>query len=210
MPARLMKKREKLFIFDIGEVFVKLDPVSRDRAVARNGDENPPFRYSDIPEAILRDVRLGRSTEADYAQRLATIFGVSPDHIYAAEHAYVAEGYREFTDFVRGLRRRHRVVCLSNNQPIHWRHIEQNLLGRGYFDREYLSHEMGLEKPDPTIFREVSEAEQSSQKEVFYIDDMEENVIAAREIGWQHCILHRDPVQTMTMLEALAANQALN
>ncbi|MDR6818154.1 putative hydrolase of the HAD superfamily [Neorhizobium sp. 2083] len=205
-----MKKREKIFIFDIGGVFVKLDPASRDRAVSRQGIAGPPLRYGDVPEAIFRDFRLGRSAEPDYVEALAKVFGVPSESVYAAEHAYVAQGFEEFIGFVRKLRQDHRVVCLSNNQPIHWRYISDNLLGSGYFDREYLSQEMGLEKPDRMIFQAVSEAEGCSEKDVFFIDDIEENVLAAREIGWQHCIVHRDPAETAELLTALAAGHTLN
>lgn len=205
-----MKKREKLFIFDIGGVFVKLDPASRDRAVSKPGEAGPSLRYGDVPEAIFRDFRLGRLAERDYVQALARIFDVPHESIYEAEHAYVAEGFQDFIEFVRRLRENHRVVCLSNNQAIHWRHITDNLLGAGYFDREYLSHEMGLEKPDRAIFEAISQAEGCSEKDVFFIDDMEENVLSAREIGWQHCIVHRDPAATAKLLVALAAEQTLN
>lgn len=202
-----MKKREKLFVFDIGNVFVKLDPASRDAAVARQDDPASSRRYADIPEAVFRDFRLGRSTESDYVKTLTTVFGVPPKAVYAAEHAYIAEGFHDFIGFVRGLRERHRVVCLSNNQAIHWRHINDNLLGPGYFDREYLSQIMGLEKPDLEIFRAVSEAENCAEKDVVFIDDIEENILAAREIGWQNCIIHRDPVETAKALAALADDQ---
>ncbi|CAN7379140.1 HAD-IA family hydrolase [Neorhizobium sp. LjRoot104] len=205
-----MTKREKLFIFDIGGVFVKLDPASRDQAVSKAGGAGPSLRYGDVPEAIFRDFRLGRSTEPDYVQALTKIFDVPSESIYAAEHAYVAEGFHEFIKFVRRLRENHRVVCLSNNQAIHWRHISENLLGAGYFDREYLSHEMGLEKPDRAIFEAVSRAEACSEKDVFFIDDLEENVLSAREAGWQHCIVHRDSVETAELLMALVAEQTLN
>ncbi|MFB9950125.1 HAD-IA family hydrolase [Rhizobium puerariae] len=205
-----MKKREKLFIFDIGGVFVKLDPASRDRAISQARDNGLFPGYGDVPEAVFRDFRLGRSTEPEYVRTLADIFGVPSESVYEAEYAYVGEGYGEFIDFVRRLRQRHRVVCLSNNQAIHWRHINERLLGHGYFDQEYLSQEMGLEKPDHRIFQEVSRAEGCPEKDVFYVDDIEDNIIAARQVGWQHCILHHDPVATAAMLEALAADQPLN
>ena len=204
-----MRKREKLFVFDIGNVFVKLDPASRDRAVARQDDPAASKRYADVPEAIFRDFRLGRSAEADYIKAMTDVLGVPAQAIYAAEHAYIAGGFSEFIEVVRRLRQHHRVVCLSNNQAIHWRHIDENLLGPGYFDREYLSQLMGLEKPDPDIFRAVSEAEDCAEKDVVFVDDIEENILTAREIGWQHCLLHSDPVETAKALSALAG-QPLN
>ncbi|MBW6424152.1 HAD-IA family hydrolase [Rhizobium sp. XQZ8] len=205
-----MTKREKLFVFDIGNVFVKLDPVSRDRAVARSDDPSSSKRYRDVPRAVFRDFCRGHMAEADYVQALTEIFGVGSDAVYAAEHAYVAESFAGFIDVVRALKERHRVVCLSNNQTIHWRYINDNILKPGYFDREYLSQNMGLEKPDPEIFRALTEAEDCAGKDVVFVDDIEENILAARAAGWQHCIHHVDPNETARMLEAIASDHTTN
>ncbi|WP_117190382.1 HAD-IA family hydrolase [Rhizobium terrae] len=205
-----MDKREKLFIFDIGGVFVKLDPASRDLAISRGGSARSASRYAEAPEALFRAFRLGHSAEADYVRALSDVFDVPQESVYEAEHAYVAEGFSGFIDFVRRLRQSYRVVCLSNNQAIHWRYISENILGEGFFDHAYLSQDMGLEKPDEMIFRHVFEAERCDEKEVFFIDDIEENVIAARQVGWQHCMVHRDPVETANALSALAGDLAAN
>lgn len=207
---RRMNKREKLFIFDIGGVFVKLDPASRDNAISMAGNGVTQVTYADVPEAIFQDFRLGRSEEADYVRALADFFAVRTEAVYAAEHAYVAEGFSDFIAFVRALKARHRVICLSNNQPIHWRYISDNLLGHGYFDREYLSQHMGMEKPDETIFRAVEAAEQCAGKDVFFIDDIEENITAARRAGWRNCIVHHGSAETVAALDALAGGLNLN
>lgn len=200
-----MSKKEKLFIFDVGGVLVKLDPLSRDKAISHGAVSGSAARYGEALESVLKDFRLGLSTETDYVQAMSEIFKVPPRSIYDAEHAYVAEGYSEFIEFVRKLCTKHRVICLSNNQPIHWRYITDHLLGPDYFDHAYLSHEMGLEKPDQAIFHAVSKAEQCEDRQVIFIDDTEENVEAARLIGWQHCIFHKDAEETTRELLALAA-----
>ncbi len=205
-----MTKREKLFVFDIGNVFVKLDPVSRDRAVARTDDPASSKRYRDVPRAIFRDFCRGHMAEADYVQALTEVFGVPADAVYAAEHAYVAQSFPGFIEVARRLKGRYRVVCLSNNQAIHWRYINDNILGHGFFDREYLSQDMGLEKPDPAIFKALIEAEDCSGKDVVFVDDIEENILAARAAGWQHCIHHRDPNETARMIEAIVSDHTTN
>lgn len=205
-----MDKREKLFIFDIGNVFVRLDPASRDLAISSGSKSGRARHYGEAPEALFRDFRLGHMGEADYVRAMTDVFDAPAESVYQAEHAYLAGGFTDFIDFVRDLRKRHRVVCLSNNTAIHWRYIRENILGEGFFDHDYLSQDMGLEKPDEMIFRQVSQAERCDEKEVFFIDDIEENVVAARRVGWQHCIIHRDPAETAKALTALAGGLGAN
>jgi putative hydrolase of the HAD superfamily len=79
------------------------------------------------------------------------------------------------------VRERH---LLSNTNAIHWdwimkRHGE--LMSR--FDRRWLSHEMGLEKPDPAIYEQVVRATGLPPAAHVFIDDVEENVAGARSVG---------------------------
>ena len=87
------------------------------------------------------------------------------------------------------VRERH---ILSNTNAIHWdwiraRHSE--MLSR--FDRHWVSHEMGLEKPDPAIYEQVLRATGLPSEAHLFIDDIGENVEAARSVGMQG-ILHTD------------------
>jgi putative hydrolase of the HAD superfamily len=81
---------------------------------------------------------------------------------------------------------------LSNTNEIHWdwiraRHPE--MLSR--FDRLIVSHEVGLQKPDPAIFRLVVEETGFRPEEHLFIDDIEANHAGAREIGMD-TIVHTD------------------
>lgn len=200
-----MTTQEKLFIFDIGGVLVSLDRVARDRAVRKNSDPGSSLRYRDVPQNIIREFCVGLSTEPQYVEAMAAALGVPVSSVYEAEHAYLGEGDRTFIDFVRLIGKRHRVICLSNNQPIHWRRINDSLLGPDFFNRSYLSQDLGLEKPDPRIFAEVSRAENCGAKHAIFVDDVVENVIAARKAGWQTCIVHRSPLETIRALETIVA-----
>jgi putative hydrolase of the HAD superfamily len=79
------------------------------------------------------------------------------------------------------VRERH---ILSNTNAIHWdwilkRHGE--MVSR--FDRHWVSHEMGLEKPDPAIYEQVIRETGLPPEAHVFIDDIEENVEGARSVG---------------------------
>ena len=87
------------------------------------------------------------------------------------------------------VRERH---MLSNTNAIHWKWILKRhgaMLRK--FDRLWVSHELGLEKPDPAIFRRVIDATRRRPEEHLYIDDLAENVEAARALGMAG-IVHTD------------------
>jgi putative hydrolase of the HAD superfamily len=52
-----------------------------------------------------------------------------------------------------------------------------------FFSRQYLSHEIGLCKPDPALFQYVLADLQLPSSTVLYLDDNREIVGAAKELG---------------------------
>jgi glucose-1-phosphatase len=85
-----------------------------------------------------------------------------------------------------------RRYLLSNTNDIHWAFIcsrYSHVLDG--FDRLLVSHELGLEKPDPAIYRWVCDDTGLPPSAHLFIDDIEENVTAARGVGMDG-ILHTD------------------
>ena len=76
----------------------------------------------------------------------------------------------------------HSLACLTNTEP----EIADISKQRGlfnYFDRSYLSIELGLKKPDPEIFAAVLLDLGCGPGEVVFIDDRKENVEGAISVG---------------------------
>ncbi len=55
----------------------------------------------------------------------------------------------------------------------------------GRLRHRFASHELGLNKPDPAIYHHVERQLGYTGKQILFFDDAEENVIAAREVGWR-------------------------
>lgn len=86
------------------------------------------------------------------------------------------------------LRRRRRIACLSNVNPAHWeRCVELGV--HEYFEACYLSHELGLRKPQPEIYRTVASRLGVAPREIFFFDDVPANIDAARAAGMRAALV---------------------
>lgn len=83
-------------------------------------------------------------------------------------------------------RRRMRVGLLSNSCEPHW----QFICGSGYaflpagFPITVLSHEVAAAKPAPAIYARAAGAAGVPPERIFFCDDIEAHVTAARAAGW--------------------------
>ena len=87
------------------------------------------------------------------------------------------------------------IHLLSNLCPIHW-DIAAPIL-EGYFNKAYLSFEIGARKPNPNIYNYVnSDLGIDNNVDVLFFDDRPENIKAAREFGWHpHLFKFSGPVE---------------
>ncbi|MFM9594799.1 HAD family hydrolase [Streptomyces scabiei] len=85
--------------------------------------------------------------------------------------------------YVRGLRGRARVALLSN---IPADHADAFLVAQPWLhdlDHVALSGRIGTAKPDPAAFLHCVDALHTSPADFFFVDDREENVLAAEAVG---------------------------
>jgi glucose-1-phosphatase len=78
---------------------------------------------------------------------------------------------------------RHRLLALSNTNPIHFAMVEKNYPLLRHFDDFVLSYRVGAAKPEAKIYREAIARAQCSPEECFFIDDLAVNVEAAQGHG---------------------------
>lgn len=93
-------------------------------------------------------------------------------------------------DMLLDLKKEYQVFMLSNTNPIMMDWMKnhsfrkQGLTIEDYFDRLFLSYEMGVTKPHEEIYRKVIEDSGINPAEALFIDDSEKNVAAARSLGF--------------------------
>ena len=117
--------------------------------------------------------------------------------IIGAWNAILADLPQSRFDMVEQLRKRYNIAMLSNindmhEQAIHKR-VEQEMgipdFHQQYFDKVFYSHHIGHRKPDPECYDHVQkELGIEDGQTIFFIDDMEQNIAAANEAGWQGAV----------------------
>lgn len=81
------------------------------------------------------------------------------------------------------------IYLLSNTCELHWQHcLDTYFAGEdihNYFDRLFLSYEIGMRKPDQHIYEYVIETTNCNPQETIYFDDLPSNIEGGLKAGLQ-------------------------
>lgn len=89
----------------------------------------------------------------------------------------------EMINLVRKLRKNYKVALLSNHIKDWLEPLIKEYDLRSEFDEIVTSYETGLAKPDPKIYKIAAKRLGARCDEVLFVDDLENNLIPARELG---------------------------
>ena len=104
-------------------------------------------------------------------------------------------------DLLSALKRTYPLILVSNTNEAHFEFIRSNYRVVDYFEHHILSYEVGSLKPDHKIFDHAIAASGYPADALFFTDDREENILAARRLG-----LHGHQFKTESgLIEALQA-----
>lgn len=111
-------------------------------------------------------------------------------------NAYCGGPNTPLLDFARSLTGKVGLAILSNSSDGSRREEERRFRFSTTFDPICYSHEVGANKPDPRAFLAALTAMETTPGEVVSIDNREDNVEAAVNMGMQG-VLHRNNAQTL-------------
>lgn len=175
------------FLFDLGNTLIKLayerviENIRRDASISR--DElvellEEPGAYRDMERGAVSfwEFYEFMCDKAGYRGSIRDFHGVWSDFFDGT-----IPGAEVLLDRVRA---KYRVAFLSNSNEVHAELIPKQfgtLFRRD--DRFVFSYRFKVAKPDPEIFRRALEVIGALPQQVVFIDDLLENVTAARSIG---------------------------
>jgi putative hydrolase of the HAD superfamily len=178
--------RPELLLFDLGGVIVEF---AGPKELGRH------LRWPSTPDTILSrwiqcrhtdEFERGKLTPAEWADRFIEDWDVDltrDDFLsrFTTWSRRVLPGARELLE---ELRPRYRLAALSNSNELHWARNTHELRILELFEFAISSHQVGLAKPHPEIFRvAVERANVSSAGAIVYFDDLDVNVAAANAAG---------------------------
>lgn len=175
----------KTFLFDIGNVLVDFKfQFLFDRISADSGKPFLSLTARDLE--MLDAVEKGVVTDAEFVRYLNASKGLSwtlDEYIGIWAEMYTVNPVGRAL-FLEAQDRGIPVYTLSNIAGHHIDAIEMN--EPGFFDGAdglFLSYQMGLRKPDPQIYRRVLDELGAEGDDCLFLDDLPENVEAARAAG---------------------------
>lgn len=157
---------------------------------------------------VWRDGAVGAITEAQVHSALRALLDAEP----ALVDEFLADIWVDYLGtlntglyaFLRELRPRYRTGIISNSF-VGAREREQELYRFDEItDVIVYSHEVGMEKPDPRIYRLACERLGVRPEEAVFLDDVPEAVEGARQVG-MHGVVFQDNDQAVAAIEALLA-----
>ena len=85
-------------------------------------------------------------------------------------------------EFIRLLKRNYKLASLTNNEENRYMYVVSQL-GNNFFDFEFPSSRIHYRKPDKRVYEFVKEKTGFEYDEMLFIEDTDENLSVARELG---------------------------
>jgi epoxide hydrolase-like predicted phosphatase len=198
--------------FDIGGVLeVPVDTDLEDRWEPRLGLRPGEFFQRFRQSGLGRDANLGRVSEAEFVPALGRLYGLdqptTEELLVDLWDWYVGELNTELADYFQRLRPRYRTALLSNAAAGGRREEERRYGFAAMADVLVYSYEVGIEKPDRRIYEITCQQLGVYPGEVVFLDDVEANVVAARQAGMVP-VLFQSTARAITDVEACLADSA--
>lgn len=186
-PATACTEAPRALLFDLGGVLLELHG-ERSFAywAARAGCASEGLRARFVQDAAYHAFERGEIDAAEYFAALSAGLGIALTHVewLAGWNAMLGEPFAELTDIVQALHGRLPLYLFSNTNAAHhaaWQPRCAPLLSS--FSGCFLSHELGLRKPDAAAFTAVVARIGVPAEAVLFVDDLEANVQGARSAG---------------------------
>ena len=203
----------KAIIFDLGGVLIDVDMnrcfhnikalgVDVDSLTKTSSESNAPV--STVCEGVtisgaLHEYQIGKIPTDKFITMIQQIStpGTTRQQVLDAWNSCLLTLPKYKLDFVKQLRNEgYATYLLSNTNDAHWKYILETSFpepAENYFDKLFLSQEMGMAKPDTEIYAEVLRQIGTPADECLFIDDSSANCKAAEMLGIQ---TYNAPVHT--------------
>ncbi len=206
----------KNVVFDLGGVIIHLN---RDRSVRRF----EKIGVSDAEElidpyeqkGIFLELENGKINLAEFNDKIREHAGkdIADEDIRQAWLGFIVEVPEEKLDYIAELRKDYNMYLLSNTNPAVQSWAQSSAFSKAgkplndYFDKMYLSYEMGVTKPDPSIFEQMVADSGMNPAETLFVDDGEANIVVAQRMGF-HTYMPKNGEDWRNAITELLKNNA--
>ena len=170
---------KRLVIFDLGGVIMPIRMELTAEAFRKLGvvDIKAHVTSSHAHDGIFHEYQEGTLSTSDFVElfKRQTAIEASDDEIHLAWNAMLYPPNSARLSIIEEMRKKHRVVILSNTNEMHIAEARRMMAVYGgferYFDNVYCSNEIHMSKPDRDIFEYVLREEGVGAADSVFFND---------------------------------------
>ncbi len=183
-PVSAPKQVVRAAFFDVGNVLLRFSSrrvlAKIACAVKRHPIKLARYLASDVGERIERGEIGGEALYEIFRRQLGYRGSFAQFRELWCDHFTLDRGSHAL---MKAAAERVPTYLLSNTNALHFDHIRKRYAFPHQVRGAVLSHEVGLRKPDPEIYRRALALSGTRAGETVFIDDLKPNVDAARDLG---------------------------
>ena len=180
-----MSSRYEYIVFDLGNTLIRFDHNISANKIAKLFNVDAKKIYDTFFDSgLTRPFERGHLSPAEFHAKAAELLGFDISYKKFVEiwnNIFWADD--DMCALARELKKRYKLILLSNISALHFEHIKKTFDIINIFDDIILSFEVGAIKPERKIFDELIRRSGSRREALFYIDDREDLIKAAIELG---------------------------
>lgn len=181
----------KHIIFDLGGVLLNIDYNRTEQAFIDLGIKDFPAIYSQLQQtSLFDDYETGKISSEVFIENLKIYVdtNISEQQIISAWNAMLLDFPLRRLQILHQLRNQYDLILLSNTNAIHEEAFSKILMEQHstphigvFFDKVYLSHKVGLRKPNVEIFNKILTDNGLKPEHTLFIDDSPQHIVGAKE-----------------------------
>jgi putative hydrolase of the HAD superfamily len=185
----------KSIISDLGNVLIFFDNNIFFDKIA----EYSPLSEDEVIREVLAHLELSRSfdmgkvTPEKFYLQATQIFKAKIDKTaFFSIYNDIFSLNMPIVGLLKSLQSRYKLVLCSNTDVERFGFVKKKFPAVMLFEKYVVSYEVGFMKPHPRIYEAALEEAGTKPEESVFIDDREENIIAAEKLGLQTILLNPD------------------
>jgi putative hydrolase of the HAD superfamily len=185
----------KYIVFDLGGVLIDINFDRTFEAYEQiTGKSKEELRQATFLTTAYEDYESGILSDNEFRAALRKQLDISVDDktLDEAWNALLLDFNAPAINLLKELKQTYPLYLLSNTNNIHFERCnhkikEQNLAENltGLFNGLFLSYKIGYRKPSERIYQHAIKRLKCLPEEILFIDDLENNIAAARDLGIQ-------------------------
>jgi glucose-1-phosphatase len=181
-------------IFDMGRVLVDIDFEAFPRALGIERDHTNHLGEKAI-ERLAKQYETGRIGIEQFFVSMAMTFKgeYTRQQLVDAWNAIIREENSAMVPIVEAVQAKYQTAILSNTNPTHFKKSHDTTAIIKKFSKSYLSYQIGATKPDPAVYQYVIRDLSVEPSSLLFIDDIAENVYAAKNCGMEGIVFKDVP-----------------